>query len=97
MRRLNSTDGHRWLLVTVEGARSETIDLTQEFIAQMLGVTRPRVSQALLVLEAQHLIHQGVSRIHIVNRGGLAALSCACDRPRRTPARTPTGTEPLRT
>jgi CRP-like cAMP-binding protein len=68
----------RWLLVSRDHASSDTIDLTQEFIAQMLGVTRPRVSQALLMLEAQGIIHQGVARIHIVNRGGLESLSCDC-------------------
>jgi CRP-like cAMP-binding protein len=68
----------RWLLVSRDHTSSDTIDLTQEFIAQMLGVTRPRVSQALLVLEAQGIIHQGVARIHIVNRGGLQSLSCDC-------------------
>jgi CRP-like cAMP-binding protein len=46
------------------------VDLTQEFIAQMLGVTRSRVSQAPLVLGAQRVLHQGVGRIHIVNHAG---------------------------
>jgi CRP-like cAMP-binding protein len=73
----------RWLLVSLDYAHSETIDLTQEFIAQMLGVTRPRVSQALLILEAQRFIHQGVGRIHIVNRAGLEALTCDCYRQQR--------------
>jgi len=70
----------RWLLIGRDHTRSGTIDLTQEFIAQMLGVTRPKVSQALLVLEAERVIHQGVGRIHIVNRDGLEALSCECYR-----------------
>jgi CRP-like cAMP-binding protein len=38
----------RWLLESVNYARSETIDLTQEFIAQMLGVTRPRAGPTVL-------------------------------------------------
>ncbi len=82
----------RWLLMSRDHARSGTIDLTQEFIAQMLGVTRPRVSQALLVLEAQDVIHQGVGRIHIVNRAGLETLSCDCYQ-RGSRRHQPTGTE----
>jgi len=81
-----------WLLISRDHAPSGTIDLTQEFIAQMLGVTRPRVSQALLVLEAQRVIHQGVGRIHIVNRAGLETLSCDCYR-RASRRHQPTGTE----
>jgi len=70
----------RWLLVSHAHARSTTIDLTQEFIAHMLGVSRPRVSQALMVLEVRHVIHQGLGRIHIVDRHGLEDLSCDCYR-----------------
>jgi CRP-like cAMP-binding protein len=70
----------RWLLVSRGHARSGTIDLTQEFIAQMLGVSRPRVSQSLMVLETRHMIHQGLGRIHMVDRDGLENLSCECYR-----------------
>ena len=46
----------------------------------MLGVMRPQVWKALLVLEAEQVIHQGGGRIHIVNRDGLEALSRDCYR-----------------
>jgi len=66
----------RWLRVQRAGARSNTVDVTHEFLAQLLGVTRPKVSHALLVLEADGVIHQGVGRLHVVDPQGLAARSC---------------------
>ena len=68
----------RWLLQARDHAHSSTLEVTQDVIAQMLGVFRQRISPALMELEAQSLIHQGVGRIHIVNRRGLQALACEC-------------------
>jgi CRP-like cAMP-binding protein len=68
----------RWLLIHRQGLRANTIDVTQEAIAHVLGASRPKVSQALVILEERHLIHQGHGRIHIVDRHGLARSSCAC-------------------
>lgn len=69
-----------WLLTCNEYARAATIELTQDFIAQMLGVSRPRVSEALIALESRRLIHQGLGRIHIVDRHGLEDAACECHR-----------------
>jgi len=68
----------RWLLHARDHAHSSTLEVTQDVVAQMLGVFRQRVSPALMELEAHSLIHQGVGRIHIVNRRGLQALACEC-------------------
>jgi CRP-like cAMP-binding protein len=70
----------RWLLVSRDGVHSNTIELTQEFIAQRLGVSRSKVCHALVALEAQQLIHQGHGRVHIVDAAGLERLSCDCYR-----------------
>jgi CRP-like cAMP-binding protein len=70
----------RWLLVSRDCTRSNTIELTQEFIAHRLGLSRPKISQALVTLEQRHLIHQGHGRIHIVDPKGLEAVSCDCYR-----------------
>jgi CRP-like cAMP-binding protein len=70
----------RWLLVSRDCLRSSTIELTQEFIAQRLGLSRPKISQALMTLEQRQLIHQGHGRIHIVDPKGLESLSCDCYR-----------------
>jgi CRP-like cAMP-binding protein len=70
----------RWLLASRDCAHANTIALTQEFVAQMLGVSRPKVSQTLAALEARGLIHQGHGRIHIIDPRGLQQGSCACYR-----------------
>jgi CRP-like cAMP-binding protein len=70
----------KWLLIYSERSRSTTIELTHEFIAQLLGASRPRVSEALMMLESRRLIHQGLARIHIVNRSGLEEAACECVR-----------------
>jgi CRP-like cAMP-binding protein len=69
-----------WLLVCSERIRATTIELTHEFVAQILGVSRPRVSEALTTLESRRLIHQGMGRIHLVNRIGLQEVACECHR-----------------
>jgi len=71
----------RWLLASRARAQANTLALTQECLAQMLGVSRPRVSHALVMLEARHLIHQGRARIHIIDPTGLQLASCQCSRP----------------
>ena len=70
----------RWLLVIRRCVHSNTIELTQECIAHMLGGSRPKVSHALVALEEKKLIHQGHGRIHIVDAQGLARSSCECYR-----------------
>jgi CRP-like cAMP-binding protein len=69
-----------WLLACSERIRATTIELTHELVAQILGVSRPRVSEALTSLESRRLIHQGLGRIHIVNRVGLQGVACDCHR-----------------
>jgi CRP-like cAMP-binding protein len=70
----------RWLLVIRRCVHSNTIELTQECIAHMLGGSRPKVSHALVALEEKKLIHQGHGRVHIVDAQGLARSSCECYR-----------------
>jgi CRP-like cAMP-binding protein len=70
----------RWLLASRDCAHSNTIELTQEFVAQILGVSRPKVSQSLVTLESRRLIHQGHGRIHIIDPRGLQQGSCVCYR-----------------
>jgi CRP-like cAMP-binding protein len=75
----------RWLLSMRDTLRADTIELTQESIAQMLGLSRPKVSVALANLEEQQLIRQRHGRLRIVNPRGLEACSCACHRALREP------------
>ena len=70
----------RWLLLSCDASRDSTIELTQDLIAHMLGVSRPKVSDALGGLEARQLIIQGHGRIHIINPKGLEQACCSCYR-----------------
>ena len=55
-------------------------DLTQEHLAEMLGVRRPGVTVAMGVLEKNGLISHTRGTITVVNRDGLEKASCECYR-----------------
>lgn len=65
----------RWLLMVHDRMAGATVPLTHEFLAIMLGVTRPGVTVALHALEGQKLIRAVRGQITIVNRSGLARLA----------------------
>ena len=67
----------RWLL-TMQDRVGDEVRITHEFVAQMLGAGRPRVSAALGALQARGLIVVGRSRVTILNRAGLEQASCEC-------------------
>jgi CRP-like cAMP-binding protein len=68
----------RWLLRTRDLAGSDMLGLTQEFLAQMLGVRRTSVSLVANTLQNAGLIHYSRGRIEITNLEGLRATSCEC-------------------
>jgi CRP-like cAMP-binding protein len=68
----------RWLLMTRDRVDSDDFPLTQEFIAQMLGVRRPTVSLAGATLQRAGLIKYSRGRITILDRPGLEEASCEC-------------------
>jgi len=68
----------RWLLMSHDRVATDEIPLTQEFLAQMLGVRRPGVTVAIGILERAGLISHGRGRITVTNRKGLEAASCEC-------------------
>jgi CRP-like cAMP-binding protein len=70
----------RWLLMSHDRVGRDRFDLTQEFLAQMLGVRRPGVTVAMGVLEKAGLITHGRGNITVVNRAGLEKASCECYR-----------------
>jgi len=70
----------RWLLTSADRMESDSLQLTQEFLAQMLGVQRSTVTVAAGSLQSQGLIGYSRGRIDILNRSGLADVSCECYR-----------------
>jgi CRP-like cAMP-binding protein len=70
----------RWLLLSHDRVHSDEIQMTQEFIANMLGGRRESVTVAAGRLQDAGLIRYSRGRITIVNRPGLEANVCECYR-----------------
>lgn len=70
----------RWLLMSHDRVGRDKFDLTQEFLAEMLGVRRPGVTVAMGLLEKAGLITHGRGNITVVDRAGLEKASCECYR-----------------
>lgn len=68
----------RWLLMTHDRVDSDSFPLTQEFLAQMLGVRRPTVNGAGISLQRAGLIRYSRGTITITDRAGLEETSCEC-------------------
>jgi CRP-like cAMP-binding protein len=68
----------RWLLMCQDRVKSDSFLLTQEFLAQMLGVQRPTVSGVAATLQQAGLIRYSRGKMAICNRSGLEAASCEC-------------------
>lgn len=68
----------RWLLMSEDRVGRSHFDLTQEFLAEMLGVRRPGVTVAMGVLEKAGLISHGRGSITVTDRAGLEEASCEC-------------------
>lgn len=70
----------RWLLMCQDRVDSETISLTHEFLAQMLGTGRPSVTLAAQALEKSGGMENLRGRMRILNRKQLEASACECYR-----------------
>jgi len=68
----------RWLLLSLDRLPSANMQMTQELIANILGVRREGVSDAASRLKAAGLIHYSRGQINVLDRGGIEALSCEC-------------------
>ena len=68
----------RWLLLSLDRLDGLDLVMTQELIANMLGVRREGVTEAALKLQAQGLIRYMRGRISVLDRAGLESRSCEC-------------------
>ena len=68
----------RWLLLSHDRLDSDELIMTQELIANMLGVRREGVTAAAGRLQEQGLISYVRGRIRILDRRGLEAAVCEC-------------------
>lgn len=68
----------RWLLRARDLSGSDKLELTQEFLAQMLGVRRSSVSPVANALQQAGFIHYARGRIEILDLNGLQRMSCEC-------------------
>lgn len=68
----------RWLLSCHDRIDSDTVGLTQEFLADMLGVQRTTVTAVAGQLQAKGLIRYRRGVVDILDRAGLEAIACEC-------------------
>ena len=68
----------RWLLLSLDRVPGQDLRMTQETIANMLGVRREGVTEAALKLQAAGLIRYARGRITLLDRQGLEGRTCEC-------------------
>ncbi len=68
----------RWLLLTLDRLPSNAVSMTQELIANMLGVRREGVTEAAGRLQREGLIRYSRGRIEVLERPGLEQAVCEC-------------------
>jgi CRP-like cAMP-binding protein len=68
----------RWLLLSLDRLYSDTLNMTQELIADMLGVRREGVTEAAGKLQKRGVIRYVRGRITVLDRAKLEQLSCEC-------------------
>ena len=68
----------RWLLLSMDRLQGNELVMTQELIANMLGVRREGVTEAALKLQAAGLIHYARGHITVLDRPGLERRTCEC-------------------
>jgi CRP-like cAMP-binding protein len=68
----------RWLLVDIDRSGTSDLQVTQQLIADMLGVRREGVTEASGKLCEADLIYHSRGRVRIIDRTGLEARACEC-------------------
>ena len=68
----------RWLLLSLDRLKGNELVMTQELIANMLGVRREGVTESALSLQKGGLISYARGHIRVLNRPGLEKRTCEC-------------------
>ena len=68
----------RWLLMMRDRGDDDTLPITQNLLAEMLGVQRPTITNAAREFERAGLIERGHRQVTILDRRGLIEDSCEC-------------------
>jgi CRP-like cAMP-binding protein len=68
----------RWLLLSLDRLEGDELNMTQELIANMLGVRREGVTEAALKLQRTGLIRYARGHITVLDRPGLEQRTCEC-------------------
>ena len=68
----------RWLLMMRDRGDADALQITQDLLAEVLGVQRPSISNAARALETAGLIARGRRQVTILDRKGLIKASCEC-------------------
>src|SRR6202047_3415191 len=68
----------RWLLMMRDRGDEDALPITQDLLAEMLGVQRPTITNAAGELERAGLIARGRRQVTILDRQGLTKASCEC-------------------
>jgi len=68
----------RWLLLSLDRLPSNQLRMTQELIANMLGVRRSGVTEAALKLQTAGLIRYSHGNIEVLDRPSLEGRVCEC-------------------
>lgn len=68
----------RWILICSDRAKQDVLELSQEFLADMLGSARPTVTATARLLKSQGLITYSRGTLRILDRVGLEKKACEC-------------------
>jgi CRP-like cAMP-binding protein len=68
----------RWMLTACDRMQTDSLLLTQEFLAQMLGSRRSTVTVSAGQLQREGLIDYTRGRVRVVDRPGLESKACEC-------------------
>jgi CRP-like cAMP-binding protein len=70
----------RWMLHTLDRVERERFAVTHEFLAMLMGTTRPTITLVMQMFEKSGVVRVERGAITVVDRDGLEKLSCECYR-----------------